>query len=144
LIIKLTPFCAESMIASFMESVRNSEYRPHATLVILACFAFLSRLVAPSFHVYYSLFEGLSLHFTIDSPTFSEYTASIIETLGNMGLDWIRRLFTRISQKLPLNPSRHVIRTLSALIAFDQGNNKLFEAVPPCLSGDVRSAAGAE
>jgi hypothetical protein len=117
-LVKLTPYCPEEVIASFLQSIRHFDAGPFTSPTIIAVYTFLSRVVAPPFRSAIFGFNAISSQFVIDNSVFSEHTAAAIECLGHLGLVWLHELLQHFHAHLPASPSRHLARGLAALISY--------------------------
>jgi hypothetical protein len=117
-LLKLTPFHPEQMISAFLQSIRHSEPDPFTSPFIIASYLFLSRIIAPPFVSLYFTFEVIAPHFLIDDTTFSEDTATSIDSFVHFGIDWLHDLLHHFLTKLPRSPSRHLIHALASIISY--------------------------
>jgi hypothetical protein len=117
-LIKLTPYCPEQMLSSFFNSI-PSVYDQSISPIVIAVYAFLSRIVAPPFHSQYFQFSAIAPHFSVDVATFSEHIAPIIESLHHLGIEWLHELLLHLIKQISSSPSSHLIHAISTLISFD-------------------------
>ena len=117
-IAKVTPFWPEQMITAFNGAIRGVEFHSLSAPLIISAYSLLSKYVAPPLLNNYFTFYLIEKQFQLDNQTFSEFTADIIQSMGHMSKDFLDQLLAHFLENIPPEPSRHIVRALSNLIAF--------------------------
>jgi hypothetical protein len=116
---KIVPFFPAEVRDSFSAAAEEQTSQGGTSVLILAAFAFLSHCVGPHLLDQWLGMTPVFHHFKANEVLSSDHLATIVENIGDIGLEWFQNVLVELLQLHAATPGRLVAKAICAVIKRD-------------------------